>query len=448
MRAGLLALLLALSLGLSLQTQHAAASTPVFEAGVLNFSLGNPTSLAFGPDGRLYVASQTQIRALTLDPTGLTVNSVEVIANGQNQVTGIAFDPTATSPIKLYASRREPSATDGYEGRVSTFTAPSWTRQDIITGLPNSTPYTNHYTNGLAFDSSGKLYIAQGSNTDAGLSGPNYPETPLTAAILQADIHAGGFNGTITYNPAGTPTTDNVDQTGGDVSVYAPGTRNPYDLVVHSNGKIYATDNGPAGPNTSTTCTTSGTGVSSADELNLIEQGDYYGFPNRNRGRTDVRQCTYHAPEEGTGVDFTAPIHTFAAHCSCDGIAEYKSNVFGGEMLGDLVIAQLIFGNVVRADLSPDGLSVQSMTTLESDYNLPLDVAVGPTGIIYIAVHGDSQVAYLAPMSVGGSAELASVDTGVSSGNPALALICAALAGTALAAIALRTTKATGQGRG
>jgi glucose/arabinose dehydrogenase len=326
-------------------------------------------------------------------------------------VTGIAFDPTELSPVRVYASRREPSATDSYEGRVSAFTAPSWARQDIITGLPNSTPYTNHYTNGLAFDLDGVLYIAQGSNTDAGLAGPNYPETPLTAAILRADIHAPGFNGAITYSPSGVPVDDNVDQTGGSVTVFAPGTRNPYDLVTHSNGKIYATDNGPAGPNTSTSCTTSGSGVSSSDELNLIVQDNYYGFPNRNRGRTDPRQCVYHAPEQGNGADFTAPIHTFAAHCSCDGIAEYKSTAFNSEMLNDLVIAQLIFGNVVRADLSSDGLSVQSVSTLQGGYNFPLDVAVGPTGIIYIAEYGANRVAYLSPMSVGGEASLPFVES-------------------------------------
>jgi glucose/arabinose dehydrogenase len=407
MRAALFASLLLFMLTLSLDPAAAGASPP-FTSGVLNFTLSNPTSIAFGPDGRLYAASQTDIRALTLDQGGLHVAAVETIATGQDELIGIAFDPTAPSPVKIYASRREPSATDGYEGRVSTYSAPSWTRQDIITGLPNSTPHTNHFTNGLAFDVSGKLYIAQGSDTDAGLQGPNYPETPLSAAILRADIHAPSFDGNVTYSPASTPADDNVDQTGGTVEVYAPGTRNPYDLVVHTNGNIYATDNGPQGPSTSTSCTTDGTGVSSADELNMIVQGNYYGFPNRNRGRSDVRQCTYHAPEEGNGAGFTAPIFIFPAHCSCDGIAEYKSNAFGGTLQGDLVVAQLILGNVVRADLSPEGQSVSSVTTLQSGYNLPLDVAVSPNGTIYIAEFGANQISYLTPAAVGGLTELPS----------------------------------------
>jgi glucose/arabinose dehydrogenase len=430
---------MALALGLSLQTVPAEASTPAFSADALNFSLTNPTSLAFGPDGRLYVASQTDIRALTLDQGGLHVASVENITSGQQEMTGIAFDPTATSPVKVYASRREPSATDGFEGRVTTFTAPAWTQQDVITGLPNSSPFTNHYTNGLAFDNSGVLYIAQGSDTDAGLQSPNYPETPLSAAILRADIRAPAFDGNVTYSPATTPADNNVDQTGGDVAVYAPGTRNPYDLVLHSNGRIYATDNGPAGPNYSYNCATTGSGVSSADELNLIVQGNYYGFANRNRGRTDARQCTYHAPEEGNGADFTAPIYTFAAHCSCDGIAEYTSNAFGGEMQGDLVIAQLIFGNVVRVHLSLDGDTVTAVTTLRSGYTQPLDVTVGPSGTIYIAEYGANQVAYLAPSpAVGGETALANVHANGSDGVRFVLLTLAGAFDVVLASVLLR----------
>lgn len=441
-RAGLLASLVMIATALSLRSQTAGAVTPAFNAGVLSpVSLSNPTSLAFGPDGRLYAASQSEIKAYTLSSTGLAVTAVENITSGQSEITGIAFDPTSTSPVAVYASRRAPSATDGFEGRVTKFTAPTWTQTDVITGLPNSTPYTNHYTNGLAFSSAGVLYIAQGSDTDAGIAGPNYPETPLSAAILRADIHAPGFNGVVTYSPAGTPTSDTVDQTGGDVSVYAAGTRNPYDLVLHSNGKIYATDNGPGGPNTSLNCTTATTGVSSSDELNLIVQGNYYGFPNRNRGRTDARQCTYHAPEDGDGVNFTAPIHIFPAHCSCDGIAEFKSAIFGGEMQGDLVVAQLVIGDLVRVHLAPNGQSVTTVSTLHSGYNNPLDVAIAPNGTIYIAEYAANRISYLAPVvPVGGEAALPFVDGRAADGRdwPIAALLMLPVLAIAPALLRLR----------
>jgi len=372
-----------------------------FYRGILaGATIGGPTSLAFGPDGRLYAASEDEIRAFTLDPATKQVLASEQIATGLADVTGIAFDPTAApSPVILYASRRNPDATEGYEGVVSRFTGPTWGRQDVITGLPNSRPFTNHFTNGLAFDNQGRLFIAQGSMTDTGLAGPYYPEVPLSAAILIADIHAPGFNGAVAYSPAGTPTDDNVNQVSGNVSVFAAGLRNPYDLVLHSNGYIYATDNAPNPAATSLSCTTEGGTVNDADELNLIEQGNYYGFPNRNRGRFDARQCAYRAPEDGDGNGATGPIAILPDHCSCDGIAEYTSLAFNGAMTGDLLVARLIYGEVSRTELSLDGRSAVSTTILADTFQLPLDVLAANDGTIYVAEYGADRIAVLAPDS-------------------------------------------------
>ena len=379
----------------------APGGEPVFVRGALDVTIEAPTSLAFGPDGRLYVAALTEIRALTLDPSTQEVLAVEQIASGLEDVTGIAFDPTAApSPVTVYASRREPGATAGFDSRVSTFTAPTWERDDVITGLPTSRPFFNHLTNGLAFDSAGRLFIAQGSSTDAGLAdGTYWPETPLSAAVLIAPIHDPGFDGAITYDPPGSPADDTVDQVGGDVSVYAAGLRNPYDLVVHTNGSIYATDNGPAELAVSISCTQSALRGNAADELNLVEPGNYYGHPNRNRGRSDPRQCAYRAPQEGDGTDFTGPIAVLPPHCSCDGLAEYTAAAFGSAMQGDLIYAQWSFGALARAQLSSDGRSVLATSVLASGLGQPLDVTVGPSGTIYVAEHKAGRVSYLAPDS-------------------------------------------------
>lgn len=430
-----LLLMTAASLVTAAEPRPASAATPSFTLGTLTTGIANPSSLAFGPDGRLYVGATSQIQALTLDLTGTSVTNTETVASGQSTLLGIAFDPTAPpSPVVVYASRQNDAATNSYEGVISTYTGPSWTRTDVITGLPSSAPFTNHFTNGIAFDDSGLLYIANGANTDAGLSGPNYPETPLSAAMLVADVHDANFDGTITYSPSDVPTDDNVDQTGGDVFVFAAGTRNPYDLVLHSNGQMYATDNGPQGPNTSATCTTSGTGVAQNDELNRIESGNYYGFPNRNRGRSDARQCTYHAPSEGSGADFTAPILTLPAHCSCDGIMEYTSPQFSGALQGDLIIAQFVFGSLLRVELSGDGQSVTGSSTLRSGLDGPLDVTMGPTGIIYIAEFNPGRISYLQPAyEVGGVTGLTGAPVSVEASDARMSVVALAGVSTALA---------------
>ncbi len=405
-RLGLLALIaagvLAAQLGITTAGEPEEA---VFERGQLDLSIDGPTSLTFGPDGRLYVASQSEILAVTLDSVTHGVLDIEQIAGDIEGVLGIAFDHTASleAPLRLYASRQEPDGVPGYWGRVTTFTAPDWVREDVIENLPSSAPLLNHMTNGLAFDNDGRLFIAQGSDTDAGLVGDPeeyYPESPLSAAILVADVNDPGFDGALEYDPPGQPVDHNVDLSFGDVEVFSPGHRNPYDLVFHSNGNLYATDNGAVGQPGAADCEGGTVETSVSDELNLVEEGNYYGFPNLNRGRFDPRQCTYHPPEEGSNNDYTSPIEVLPRHCSCDGIAEYRGPALGGDMNGNLIIARFIRDDIARVQLSEDGRSVLESTEIADGFDMPLDVTVGPDGTIYVAEFGGDIVSYLAPIPV------------------------------------------------
>lgn len=428
-----LALLVALVLGATalLQTGTTSAAgvdETDFDRGTvagLGVSFSFPTSLAFGPDGRLYVAEQEgRIRAFTLDPSTKAITAVEdVTADGDLQeVYGIAFDPTdASVPPPVYATNTvsgfgaDGPAPDGtFPGKVTKIDGAGYsTITDIITGL--SVSNSAHQANGLAFAPDGTLYVAHGSTTNAGINTPAGPlfkqlEVPLSGAILVADVSALGFDGNVTYSPPGVYDTT-VDQTGGDVSAYAVGLRNPYDIVIHSNGKIYSTDNGPnAGlGGGSTSCTTQDPDpwapeLRGPDELNLIEPGNYYGHPNRNRGRFDARQCIYHNGTEGDGADWTGPIELLPV--SSDGMAEYTVANYSGKLLGDLFYAGFIDGILGRIELAPDGESVTNHETFATDFVLPLDVAVGPDGTIYVAEYGGNVITYLkpqeAPPAVGG----------------------------------------------
>jgi glucose/arabinose dehydrogenase len=68
-------------------------------------------------------------------------------------------------------------------------------------------------------------------------------ENILSGATLVAHLGRADFDGHITYDD------DNNGDivTGGGpsgVEVYASGMRNPYGILLHSNGKLYGTDNG------------------------------------------------------------------------------------------------------------------------------------------------------------------------------------------------------------
>ncbi|WP_167855033.1 malectin domain-containing carbohydrate-binding protein [Hymenobacter wooponensis] len=263
------------------------------KSGLKNVSLGNPTSLQFGPDGRLYVSQQNGIiKAFTIvraGPGDYTVSATETIdlintipnhnddgsLNTQvttRQVTGILVVGTATSPI-LYVSSSDSRIggpdgdfnLDTNSGIVSrlTRTGSTWSKMDLVRGLPRSEE--NHSVNGMQLDATkNTLYLAVGGFTNAGGPSTNFAyinEYALSAAILSINLTAIDAlptkgSGTTTYkydlptvndptrtnNPDGTDVNDpfggndGLNQAkivaGGPVQVYSAGYRNPYDLVI------------------------------------------------------------------------------------------------------------------------------------------------------------------------------------------------------------------------
>lgn len=376
------------------------------------------TSAAWGPNGKLYVSKLNgRIYEVTYndDWTVQSVNTRTGVSGLTNHDTlAIAFNPFDTydpqdpSTLKLYVSHGEQFQNGGgaftgpsyFTGQVSVLTGPSFNNPTpIITQLPVSNH--DHSVNGMLFDDNGDLLICVGGNTNAGVKWPligDVPESPLSGAIVRARLSDPGFNGTILYEDSVTSVLvddqvygEQVDVADGvDVEVYASGFRNALDLVLHTNGYIYATDNGPNsgyGP-ASTGMTTDAGSVHPYhdDELNLVEQGVYYGSANRARGRYDARQAIYYPPTVPSipGV-YRKPVT--ALDSSTNGITEYRAAAFNSAMRGDLIAMKWNFGTY-RLELSADGRHVASKT-LHSDPNdqshLPnrgLDVLTGPGGAI------------------------------------------------------------------
>lgn len=374
----------------------------------------NPTTAAWGPDGRLYVGSTTgTITALSLDNNDSviateTISTLSGLSN--NNILGIAFNPFESSQTpRIYVSHSQLFANGGssfpetelspYSGEVSVLSGGSFENiEPLITGLPVSNH--DHGINGLAFDNAGDLYVAVGGNTNAGIVNSNLggiPESPFSAAVLKADISKADFNGDIDYQlvPGFTPPSglsfDAADsQTWGDqvrvvdgvdVRVYSSGLRNPYDIVFTTDGLLYATDNGPnngfgdvsTGPNTQVPVT------GAPDELNLLADGSYHGHPNRTRGLENPIENIYFGPSENSTGAYTAPLASLPS--STNGIDEYRSLVFGGQLQGQLV-TQRYNGEVIFVERSSDGFSAignQSYNTIADG----LDLVVGSGGTLF-----------------------------------------------------------------
>ncbi|MEM7307096.1 MAG: malectin domain-containing carbohydrate-binding protein [Planctomycetota bacterium] len=371
-------------------------------------ALSLPTSLQFGPDGRLYVAQQAgEIRIFDIieDAVGYHVAATEVISEIQQipnhdddgslnaaintrQVTGILVVGTAQDPV-IYVTSSDPrigaggSGTDldldTNSGVVSRLTESGgvWTRQDLVRGLPRSEE--NHGPNGMQLDPvTNTLYVAQGGHTNMGAPSNNFaltPEFALSAAILAVDLDA---IGTGTFD---LPTLDDEDRAGtvdagdpfggnnaknqaklvpGDpVQIHSPGWRNPYDLVVTEDGRMYAVDNGPNSgwggiPDLNGGACTNAVvepGATDPDGVHYISGPGYYaGHPNPTRanpGNTfnpsnpqspvtvaNPVECEYREPVVEDGA-------LAAWNSSTNGIAEYTASAFGGAMAGDLLLISL-----------------------------------------------------------------------------------------------------------
>ncbi|MFS4445160.1 PKD domain-containing protein [Maribacter sp. 2307UL18-2] len=219
------------------------------------------------------------------------------------EATGLVVVGTAANPILYVTSSdfRIGSGPNGGFGDLNldtnsgiitrlTWNGTSWDAVDMVRGLPRSEE--NHATNGLEFTTIGGidyLIVAQGGHANAGSPSINFSmicEYALSASILSVDLTAleampilddNGRDYIYDLPTLDDPTRDNVNGitdpnnpaydgidvndpfggndglnqamvvSGGPVQIFAPGFRNPYDLVITENGAVYASDNGANG---------------------------------------------------------------------------------------------------------------------------------------------------------------------------------------------------------
>lgn len=299
-----------------------------------------PTSLQFGPDGKLYVAERDgYIRQYTVQRTNKNtynvtqtndIDLVQKIVNHDDDgqvnnsvkgrlVTGLLVVGNADNPV-IYVASGDPRMGAGPSGNdvnldtnsviISRLTqnGNGWNKKDIVRGLPRSEE--NHQGNGMQMGNDGKtLYISMGGHTNMGVPSNNFarlPEYALSAAILEIDLDD---IGNTTYD---VPTLDDDDRPGandnndpfggnngknmgkltnnGPIQVYSPGWRNAYDLVITEGNKMYTIDNGPnAGwggtPGGNCLDNYKDGGNTYGDNFHFISGKGYYGgHPNPTRG--------------------------------------------------------------------------------------------------------------------------------------------------------------------
>ncbi len=501
---------------LIMHTASAQLNFSVSNLTGLHDQLKNPTTLQFGPDGKLYVGTEGgRLFVCTVSKTGTNsyaitntqvIYLVAQIPNHNDdgslytfifetrQVTGLLVTGTAANPV-IYVSSSDPRVGGGgtagdlnldtNSGIISrlTWNGSAWEKVDIVRGLPRSEE--NHSVNGLQLDkATNSLYLAVGGITNAGAPSNNFAfltEYAYSAAILKINLNVinslpvrGTGNNKYVYdlptlndptrpditNPdynaslPGSPQTidqndpfggnDGMNQAkivvGGPVSIYSPGYRNSYDLLIMKTGSragfLYTIDNGandgwggypknvgtpgvnndydPLEPG-STAPSGNLPAINNLDNLHLVSKPGmtpiYGGHPNPIRANPAGAGLFVHDgtsgsflttpaqlpvdwppvpvaqanPAEGNflmpGVNDNA-LTTFET--STNGMAEYTStNYFNGQLTGDILTADF-FGKIWRLKLSADGTQVVSKEVFASGFGeIALDITTQGNGEVF-----------------------------------------------------------------
>jgi hypothetical protein len=347
---------------------------------------------------------------------------------GPRLMTGITFDPAATADHLVayvahgtfpYGDRQEESGAPksrhgGTPHGLSTKQIPDWSSkitrlsgpnleraEDVVVGLPRARH--DHTTGQIAFGPDGAMYFAQASNTAMGAPDHKWglrPERLLTTCIMRLDVRA------LASRPAGSGPLNVQTEDGGaydpyapgaPLTIYATGTRNCYDLLFHSNGRLYATLNGSAaGGSTPGTPAGGGSGLARRfdaaagpydgspvpalenvgtqnDYLLRVEPGAYYGHPNPTRSEfvlnggnpTNGRDpCEVAEYPVGTRPDrnWRPPTYDFNKNLSPCGLAEYAGDAFPA-LRGKVLVVRFSGGKDIIALTPGDDGDVNEFVT-------------------------------------------------------------------------------------
>ncbi len=339
-----------------------------FKVDTLAVDLKNPWGMAWLPDGRMLLTERSgEIRIIKDDKLiEDRISGVpEVYARGQGGLLDIKLHPNYAENGWIYISYSSPNP-DGEGANTAIMRAKLQgnslvSQEKLFQALPYSTR-GQHYGSRIVFDDQGYMFFSVGDRGQM--------ENAQNLSNHNGKIHRLHDDGRV---PSDNPFVSNAEAM---PSIWSYGQRNPQGMIRDaSTGAIWAHEHGPRG----------------GDELNRIEKGKNYGWPEISYGiNYNGTILTEYQEKEG----MEQPIHQWTPSIAPCGMAQYTGNQFP-EWEGNLFIGALSFRYLARVVIK--GNTFVEEEKLLDQVGRVRAVEQGPDGYIYVATEGPGMIVRLRP---------------------------------------------------
>jgi glucose/arabinose dehydrogenase len=312
---------------------------------VLTPNLNYPWEILWGPDNKLWITERGG-KISRVDPATGTVTSLftisEVVSQGEGGLLGMVLHPDFTTTPEVFVAYNYLKSGD-YTKKIVKFTYNGTTLTNPQVLLDNIPASSIHNGTRLAISPDKKLYITSG---DASVSTRAQDKTSSAGKVQRINL-----DGSI---PADNPIPGSP--------LWSYGHRNAQGLVF-VNDRLYSSEHG------------SGTD----DEINIIQKGRNFGWPNVEgfcNTSTESTFCTTNSVVE--------PIFAWSPTIAPSGIDYYNNDAIP-QWKNSLLLAVLKDSELLQIKLNTAGDKVEVVNTFyKNDYGRMRDVAISPDGKVYI----------------------------------------------------------------
>lgn len=342
---GAITVILLIGCNKRLESQNSGGQTQL-DTTIIAKGLEVPWEILWSPDKHIWVTERTG-NVLRINPENRQIQvllELDVAQQGESGLLGMALHPDFPNTPWVYLVYTYFEST-AIKERLSKFIYQQdrlVNEQVLIDNIPGN---TYHDGSRIIFGPDSKLYMTTG---DAGDMSSAQDPNLLNGKVLRIND-----DGTV---PADNPVAGSY--------IWASGSRNTQGLDFSPTGILYSSEHGP----------------DTDDEINIIEMGRNYGWPNV-RGLCNT-------PEELVFCEqfnVREPIQTYTPTLALAGIAYYGHDLIP-EWNNSLIVTSLKAGKMLILHLDQTGMTITGSTTVyDNTLGRLRDVCISNDGRVFIA---------------------------------------------------------------